>query len=97
VIRIFTISVVIAALLVWPFYAFGHSWYDPECCSDRDCKPVYAPEEDLEELPNGAWRHKPSGLTFKREDVKPSKDRHFHVCIHPTLNIPYCIYILQGT
>lgn len=76
--------------------AWGHSWYDPECCSDTDCRPVAV--EDVIETETG-WRHLPTGTEFTKKMVKPSRDGRFHVCIgnHSwDLGKPYCIYILQG-
>ena len=78
-----------------------HSWYDPICCSDRDCRPV--PATDVLEI-EGGWKHLPSGAIFRDEPnikrIRPSHDSNFHVCLGNTpsnMNFPYCIYILQGT
>ena len=32
------LALMIVVLLARP--AHSHSWYDPDCCSDRDCEPV---------------------------------------------------------
>lgn len=77
-------------------YATAHSWYDPECCSGQDCQPVAT--EDVVETEKG-WKHLPTGTEFTREMVKPSRDRHFHVCIGNSewnKGLPYCIYVVQG-
>jgi hypothetical protein len=37
----------------------AHSWYDPACCSERDCYPISA--DEVEALPNGDWRVKATG------------------------------------
>jgi hypothetical protein len=76
--------------------AFAHSWYDWQCCSDQDCYPV--PVQDVIETDKG-WKHLPTGTEFTKEQVKPSKDHRFHVCIGNKahdMGRPYCIYILQG-
>lgn len=83
---------VIGWIALWVVAANAHSWYDPECCSDQDCYPVAA--EDVIETDTG-WKHLPTGKTFTRQQVKPSKDRNFHICVSPH-GTPYCIYILQG-
>ena len=75
--------------------ALAHSWYDYECCSDRDCFPVAV--DDVVESADGSWKHLPTGTVFTKEKVKPSKDGRFHVCISPTTKTPFCIYILQGS
>jgi hypothetical protein len=99
----FCIFMAVVIILCAMFVAFvpraakAHSWYDVECCHNDDCKPVAY--EDVEEVGGGSWRHVPSGTVFTRAMVKPSKDRHFHVCIgNKSWNKgkPLCIYTLQG-
>lgn len=95
---------ILAALFIAPLilavmlsFAYSHDWYDPECCSGQDCYRV--DPTDVVETETG-WRHIPTGTNFSRKQVKPSKDRHFHVCIGNSnwnRGVPYCIYILQGT
>lgn len=90
------IGLVIAILIALICIAFAHSWYDLECCSDNDCHPVAV--DDVIETEKG-WKHLPTGTEFTRDQVKPSKDRRFHVCIGNKAwdrGKPYCIYILQG-
>lgn len=94
--RISRLVLVAIALVLLVKYAVAHSWYDPQCCSGSDCRPVSA--EDVIETEKG-WKHLPTGIEFTHDMVKPSKDRHFHVCIGNKpfdLGKPYCIYILQG-
>src|SRR5690349_4935245 len=71
----------------------AHSFYDPECCSDRDCRPVSA--DDLEEVENGCWKYRPTGVKFCGKQVRPSQDKHWHICTSPT-GVPYCAYIQMG-
>lgn len=71
----------------------AHSWYDYECCSQRDCRAVSS--EEVLELSEGKWKYLPLAVVFERNMVKNSKDSRFHVCISP-LNTPLCIYILSG-
>lgn len=78
----------------WATESFAHSWYDADCCSEQDCYEV--PDEDVVEIEDGKWKHLPTGAVFERRKVRPSKDGHFHVCIHPKLG-PQCIYIVQGS
>lgn len=85
--------IVVAALAAMIYAAFAHSWYDPECCSGEDCRAVHA--DEVIETETG-WKHLPSGIEFRKDQVKPSKDRHFHICVSK-YGTPYCIYILQGT
>lgn len=78
-------------------YILTHSWYDYECCSDEDCRPV--PSIDVSETGHNEWTYLPTGNKFTGSQIKPSKDGRFHVCIgNKTWNMgkSYCIYILQG-
>jgi hypothetical protein len=76
----------------------AHSWYDLSCCSEKDCHPV--PQEELEQDGNGDWVHLPTGLRFHGSMIKPSQDKHWHICYSPDngihKDIPYCVYIQQG-
>lgn len=84
---------VLAILILTLKFANAHSWYAPECCNGEDCRPV--PAEEVIETETG-WKHLPSGKEFRKDQVKPSQDRHFHICVS-RYGTPYCIYILQGT
>ena len=35
-----------ALLAAWVASVHAHSWYDPDCCSDRDCAPAEVLEVD---------------------------------------------------
>lgn len=75
----------------------AHSWYDPSCCGGLDCHPVEI--EDVIPLDNGRWKYLPTGTVFEANQIKPSRDQYFHVCIgisDHNLGRPYCLYILQG-
>jgi hypothetical protein len=86
-------------MIPFVFIAFilAHSWYDAECCSDNDCRPVRA--MDVEETGPGEWTYLPTGNKFTKNQIKPSRDGRFHVCIGNKawdMGRSYCIYILQG-
>lgn len=78
--------------------------YPRECCSDtQDCQTIRASDvsEDKDgyivTLKPGEHRHAPDGGTFYMLDnqVKPSGDDEYHVCIHEYTNGPgaICLYI----
>ncbi len=73
--------------------ASAHSWYDQQCCGERDCRPV--PCEQLVEDNNGSWLYIPTGNRFDSLQVKPSQDRHCHVCISSGRSL--CVFIQTGT
>jgi hypothetical protein len=97
--RLYAAAASAIILLLWIVQpAAAHSWYDPHCCSGSDCRPVAM--DDVVEIEGGGWKHLPTGVTFRRDQVLPSKDRHFHVCIGNRPHDqgqPYCIYILSGS
>jgi len=90
---------VLLLLLLLTSVAYGHSWYEPACCSGYDCKPVN--QEDLEELSGGCWRYIPLNLKFCGPQVRPSQDSKWHVCYREVKVLgsikPYCVYIQNGS
>ncbi len=80
--------------------------YPVECCSDtQDCQTISGSDVTSDEdgyivtLAPGEHRHAPEGGTFYMLDnqIKPSGDDNFHVCIHEYTNGPgaICLYIPQ--
>ena len=68
---------------------FGHSWYDAECCSDRDCAPIdYVPKP----LPGGSFLLN-TGEVVEPGRVKWSRDEHYHLCRSPNTGQLYCLYV----
>lgn len=66
--------------------AWPHSWYDPECCSSRDCEPVKG------------WKQVGNNYVMANGDVIPwsetreGKDEDFHLCLHITTKKRLCAY-----
>ena len=59
--------------------AYGHSWYDPECCHDKDCAPI--------ELEENGWvvtKRGKAPLPQNYRPVRPSQDNKSHACLMPT-------------
>lgn len=56
--------------------AFGHSFYPPECCSDRDCAPY--PRVLVKESPEGYTLA--TGEFIERKRARFSPDGDFHLC-----------------
>jgi hypothetical protein len=76
-------------LLVLSSAALPHSWYDAECCSDRDCAPIsYAPRP----LPGGSYLLD-TGEVVPRDRVKWSRDEHYHLCRMPGTGHIFCLYV----
>lgn len=90
---------VLAALVAFVAVAEAHSWYEGACCSNNDCWPVH--DDEVVEMRGGGWKHLPTGAEFRDRPgdvrVRPSRDRHFHVCVRPNSYEGLCIYVRQGT
>lgn len=88
---VFSLVILLGILLAYSI-SWGHSWYDSDCCSNTDCRPV-ACDELIEQndgkIKYGAW-------TIEKPNVRPSKDSKCHICI-PQTQIPRCAYIQQGS
>lgn len=73
----------------------AHSWYEPECCSGIDCRPVA--DSDIKHTATG---YTYDGLAFDKTMERPSRDGKYHVCIHTWAGedgslgrSPRCIYV----
>ena len=78
--------------------AKAHSWYDPDCCSDRDCEPVSSiafVASDPSAVPvmivTTSFGTKP--LTPQTK-VRESKDSRMHACIYQGALL--CLYMPPG-
>jgi hypothetical protein len=84
-----------AVLVALPPPARSHSWYDPDCCSDRDCEPVGAVTfvaSDPNSVPimvvTTSFGTKP---VTPRTKIRESKDGRMHACIY--LGELICLYL----
>lgn len=76
-------AIAIAAFLcVGTTVAYGHSWYDSACCSNKDCAPLV--DGDVVEQSQG-WYIQSIGehVPYNSRKIRISKDKHFHVCKVP--------------
>jgi hypothetical protein len=67
--------------------------YPIECCSGHDCFAIKT--DELLEQKDGSWLYTARNLKFPKASIRPSQDRHFHVCIFNGL--PLCAFVLQGS
>lgn len=89
----------------------AHDWYDPTCCSDKDCAPI--PSSAVKITKNGYEVTLMLGqhpmvrtrlfqvIPFADEDVMPSQDEHYHACVmpgSPSAGMPriICFYVGGG-
>jgi hypothetical protein len=69
----------------------AHDWYDRDCCSKADCRPIDNCDE-IQELPKGMakWGK------YLFDKVRPSQDNKCHVCI-TSWEKPMCVYTQHGS
>lgn len=78
--------------------AIAHSWYDPACCSVRDCEPL--PDGAVTQTKDGYHVTYTGGLGFKVDVVvpydkaRPSRDEKFHGCA--SVDRFLCLYAPMG-
>lgn len=68
-----TIGIALLALS----FGCAHSWYPPECCSDKDCAPL---DERL--VLDGGLDYVIQGVRFPKLLTRPSPDDKWHWCPH---------------
>lgn len=90
---VFALALLVVVTLSRP--ARSHSWYDPDCCSDRDCEPVSGVSfvaSDPTSLPvmvvTTSFGTKPVTPQTK---IRESKDNRMHACIYQEKLI--CLYL----
>jgi hypothetical protein len=82
-------AVLISILLI-------HGWYDPECCSNKDCHPVPCEQIRRDQHDNFLWHRGPNDdVFFVKSRMKMSQDDSCHVCVLE--NAGLCIYLAPQT
>lgn len=74
--------------------AHAHSWYDPECCHDRDCRPV--PDAEIVERADGVYIPSSGDLIpYGSSKIRMSPDGKKHLCTVAGAvgSAPLCIYL----
>ena len=70
-------------------------WYDKDCCSCDDCRPVKPGEVEAyaDEVGEG-FRHVETGKVWywRNSNLRPSKDGGDHICWPPGWVYPNCFY-----
>ena len=96
--RLWPVFLVTTLLLLMVLIAFrpaySHSFYDWQCCSNRDCAPL--PDGAVHATADG-WRIIRIGLTVPYTDkrIRDSPDGRFHACFRngdPTQDL-LCLYV----
>lgn len=59
-------------------YAHSHSWYDAECCNEKDCAPVPDPHNIIENADGTiSYKH----CRYSQYTIRNSQDGDWHACI----------------
>jgi len=105
---ILAITVFYAALGLASWAAWGHSFYDPWCCSEQDCAPI--PASSVRWTPAG-WEvtltpeqhfmvQRPTTWLIPFDDeirgnarIRQSPDDSFHACVLPISQTMRCLYV----
>ena len=93
------------ALCLLTTQAAAHEWYDGWCCSGQDCAPV--PASTVQSAPGGwlvtvlpgqhplAFAPISRFVPFDSNELRPSQDDEWHVCVYPRGHIR-CVYQPEG-
>lgn len=85
----------LALLFATVTVAYSHSWYDPSCCSNRDCEPIAF--DAVVETEAGYEVNYFSKQGFQvhgfvpRDKARHSQDGRFHGCAMPSRFL--CLYV----
>lgn len=74
--------------------AWGHSWYDPDCCSDRDCAVAEVLEVDGRIVLRNQYGMAPLPPTLI---PRTSRDENWHACFDYTKTNLRCVYAPAGS
>jgi hypothetical protein len=84
-----TVGATSALILTWSD-ALAHSFYSPECCSNKDCAPIEAKRVQITEAgyyvtvapgDHPMIKHAPVAFTIPYAKAKESPDGRYHICI----------------
>jgi hypothetical protein len=81
--------------IVFATVAAAHGGYPPECCSNRDCKPMHV--RDVHRV--GAEWHvstEDGVIVFPMSKVRAPLDGDWHACWIPKTSIPLCLFMPEG-
>jgi len=81
-----------AFLILCVGLAHAHSWYDPACCSERDCEPY---KGELKEMADGYHLEDGTVILYSDKRIRLSADNEYHICKYPSGQI-ICFYIPAG-
>lgn len=65
-------------LMIGASHAVGHSFYDPWCCNDSDCRPIDA--DEVTSRPDG-YHYRQWVIPYA--EARMSADSGYHACEYP--------------
>jgi hypothetical protein len=90
------IGALLIILVLYNAVAKAHDWYEPQCCSGSDCKPVH--DDDVAERPDGVHVRGWGVLSRTDPRIRTSRDDASHICETPggiltSSRKLYCVYL----
>lgn len=78
------VVILFLCFLSWVTPASAHSWYDEDCCNQKDCAPVISKKYD-KVTKNWTMTTKHGTVTFSMKNMavshRASQDQRIHVCM----------------
>lgn len=76
------IAMIAVAMLLHAYSAArAHSWYPPQCCSDRDCFPLA--DSAVKKVPGG-YQLTDTHEFISDAEAREGRDDSFHMCRNPS-------------
>jgi len=82
----------IAFLILCVGLANAHSFYDPWCCNENDCKELE--DGEVQALADG-YHYRSWVVPYNSEKIRPSGNNAYHACEYPTGTLR-CFYVPPG-
>jgi hypothetical protein len=87
-------AVLAAVIALLPAPALSHSWYDGDCCSEKDCAEIPFVQTPRI-VPGGYILHDGTWVGVDDKKRRDSKDARWHRCEHPRFGFR-CLYVPNG-
>ena len=91
--RYFFFTVLFVTFIIGTVVANAHSWYDPWCCNNQDCKKL-EPHE-MRVTSEGYHIKNEFFIPHGDERIRVSQDWDYHFCEYPT-GEARCFYVPPG-
>lgn len=87
--------IVLAIAALWAATALAHSWYPPDCCAGKDCKPIACNALTIEGRII-VYREQEQLYFADVRNTRISPDELCHICIWPGTKTIRCLFTPQN-